>query len=149
MLHYTIRRGFLAVVIVFCVLLVLFSLTHLMPGDPISIALGPRATPEVQARYAARLGLDLPIWAQFLLFLENAVRGDLGVFDVGAVDHLAVRRLLACGRAQSVTSRRAPLLRSDRAHAVDLIDDGEEVAAAVEVHRHQVRRLSALRRAVA
>ena len=79
MLHYTIRRCFLAAVIVFFVLIFLFSLMHVMPGDPISIALGPRATPEVQARYAARLGLDLPIWAQFLRYVENAVQGDLGV----------------------------------------------------------------------
>ena len=79
MLHYALRRCLLALVIIFCVVLVLFSLLYLMPGDPISIALGPRATPEVQARYAARLGLDLPVWAQFLRFAGNALRGDLGV----------------------------------------------------------------------
>ena len=79
MRHYAIRRCALAALIVFCVLFVLFSLMHLMPGDPISIALGPRATPEIQARYAERLGLDLPLWVQFARYVGNAVRGDLGV----------------------------------------------------------------------
>ena len=39
-------------------LLALFLLLHLIPGDPATIALGPRATPEVVARYGARVGAD-------------------------------------------------------------------------------------------
>ena len=95
MLHYAIRRIFLAAVIVVCVLLVLFSLVYLMPGDPVSIALGPRATPEVQARYAERMGLDLPVWAQFFRFVGNAVQGDLGedIFSRQSVAHLVLDQL--------------------------------------------------------
>jgi peptide/nickel transport system permease protein len=58
---------------------VLFSLLHLVPGDPVSIALGPRATPEVQARYIEKMHLNDPIFVQFYIFVSNALRGDLGV----------------------------------------------------------------------
>lgn len=59
-------------------LTLLFSLTLLVPGDPASILLGPRATPEIVADLRARMGLDLPIWLQLLRFLGQVVQGDLG-----------------------------------------------------------------------
>ncbi len=76
---YALKRVGLAVIIVMVALLALFSLLHLIPGDPISIALGPRATPEIMARYAAKMHLDDPIFVQFFIFLGNALSGDLGV----------------------------------------------------------------------
>lgn len=79
MLLYTFRRVLLAAVIVSSATLVLFSLLHLMPGDPVSIALGPRASPEVQARYIEKMGIDQPVYVQFVRFAGNALRGDLGV----------------------------------------------------------------------
>ncbi|MBL8703051.1 MAG: ABC transporter permease [Alphaproteobacteria bacterium] len=51
---------------------------HLVPGDPASIALGPRATPELIQEFRQRMGLDRPIVVQFALFLLNVLRGDLG-----------------------------------------------------------------------
>ena len=47
MLIYTLRRLGLAVAIVLVAMAILFSMVHLVPGDPASIALGPRATPEM------------------------------------------------------------------------------------------------------
>ena len=44
--------------IIFIAILALFLMLHMIPGDPVSIALGPRATPEVQAAYAAKMHLD-------------------------------------------------------------------------------------------
>ena len=79
MLFYAIRRCLLAAVIVSCATLVLFSLLHLMPGDPVSIALGPRASPEVQARYIEKMGMDRPVHVQLARFAGNVLRGDLGV----------------------------------------------------------------------
>ncbi|MHC4446618.1 MAG: ABC transporter permease [Planctomycetota bacterium] len=76
---YALKRSGLALVIVTCALVVLFSLLHLVPGDPVSIALGPRATPEVQARYIEKMHLNDPIFVQFYIFVSNALRGDLGV----------------------------------------------------------------------
>ena len=76
---YALKRTGLAVIIVMVALLTLFSLLHLIPGDPVSIALGPRATPEIMARYAEKMHLNDPIFVQFFVFLGNALTGDLGV----------------------------------------------------------------------
>lgn len=78
MLSYLIRRVGLGVVIVFTALLTVFVLLHLMPGDPVSIALGPRATPEIQAQYAQKMRLDEPLVVQFAVFASGVVSGDLG-----------------------------------------------------------------------
>ena len=75
---YTIKRIGLSLVIVCLAALSLFALLHMIPGDPASIALGPRATPEVQARYAEKMHLDEPVAVQFLIFAGNVLRGDLG-----------------------------------------------------------------------
>jgi peptide/nickel transport system permease protein len=79
MWSYLLKRLGLSVVIVLSALLVLFLLLHLMPGDPARIALGPRATPEVIARYAEKAGLDKPVLVQFWIYFTNALSGDLGV----------------------------------------------------------------------
>ena len=78
MWFYALRRIGLASVIVVCAMLALFCLLHLVPGDPISIALGPRATPEIQAAYREKMGLDKPLYTQFLIYAGNALQGDLG-----------------------------------------------------------------------
>ena len=76
---YTAKRLGLSVVIVACALLALFTLLHMIPGDPASIALGPRATPEIQAAYAAKMHLDKSVFVQFGIFFTNVLQGDLGV----------------------------------------------------------------------
>jgi peptide/nickel transport system permease protein len=75
---YLAKRLLLSVVIVLMAILVLFSMLHMIPGDPVSIALGPRATPEVQAEYAARMHLDKPLIYQFGIFIGNVLQGDFG-----------------------------------------------------------------------
>lgn len=57
----------------------LFSLTLFVPGDPARVLLGPRASPEAIADLSARMGLDLPLWQQLVRFLGNVLRGDLGI----------------------------------------------------------------------
>lgn len=75
---YVAQRLGLAVAIVAIALALLFGMIHLVPGDPASIALGPRATPELIQEFRERMGLDRPVVVQFLLFLLNVLRGDLG-----------------------------------------------------------------------
>jgi peptide/nickel transport system permease protein len=77
--HYLLKRIGLSAVIVLCALLALFLLLHLIPGNPATIALGPRATPEAVARYAEKMHLDEPVLVQFRIYLFNALSGDLGV----------------------------------------------------------------------
>ncbi|MEQ8400979.1 MAG: ABC transporter permease [Silicimonas sp.] len=79
MVIYLGKRLGLSLAVITLVVLVLFSLLHLIPGDPATIALGPRATPEAIARYAAKMHLDEPVWRQFLIYIGNAATGDLGV----------------------------------------------------------------------
>ncbi len=56
-----------------------FVLSRTMPGDPIANLLGDRATPELIAAANARLGLDKPMWVQFLAFLSLLASGELGI----------------------------------------------------------------------
>jgi peptide/nickel transport system permease protein len=52
---------------------------YVVPGDPASIALGPRATPEMKAQLIARMGLDQPLPVQLVNFIGGVFGGDLGV----------------------------------------------------------------------
>ena len=78
MLNYAIQRIGLALIIVLLVIFALFVMIHFIPGDPVAIALGPRATPEIEARFIAKMRLDEPLYIQFFAFLSGVFRGDLG-----------------------------------------------------------------------
>ena len=60
------------------VVTVVFLLIHLIPGDPVSVMLGPDATPAQIAGTRAALGLDRPILEQLVTFYARVLRGDLG-----------------------------------------------------------------------
>jgi peptide/nickel transport system permease protein len=77
--RYAIRRSLTLVPVLLGVSVLVFSFIHLIPGDPALTMLGERATPEKVAEVRARLGLDRPIWQQYLLYVGNALHGDLGV----------------------------------------------------------------------
>lgn len=73
------RKRLLQVVPVLAgIVLVVFLVVRLIPGDPARIMLGMRATEESLAALRTELGLDLPIWQQFGLFVGNILQGDLG-----------------------------------------------------------------------
>ncbi|MFY9240782.1 MAG: ABC transporter permease [Roseovarius sp.] len=92
---YLLKRLGLSVIIVFLAIAALFIMLHSIPGDPVSIALGPRATPEVQAAYAEKMHLDKPLLYQFLIFVGNVLRGDLGtdVFTGASVSEMLIDQL--------------------------------------------------------
>ncbi len=75
---YIVKRLLGMLVVVFLVLTITFIIVRLAPGDPAALMLGPDATPADAAALRARLGLDQPIPVQYLVFLSNAVHGDLG-----------------------------------------------------------------------
>jgi peptide/nickel transport system permease protein len=75
---YLIRRILALGPVLAVVVTVAFLLIHLIPGDPVSVMLGPDATPaQIQATRQA-LGLDRPLWEQLLKFYARVLRGDLG-----------------------------------------------------------------------
>ncbi|MGA0613999.1 ABC transporter permease [Paracoccus sp. KR1-242] len=78
MRSYLFRRLIGMIVVIFLVLTIAFVLVRLAPGDPAALMLGPDATPAEVAALRVRLGLDQPIIVQYVTFLANALRGDLG-----------------------------------------------------------------------
>ena len=78
MAGYVVRRLIQAVGLVFGVSIVVFFLVRLIPGDPARIMLPESASPEQVEAMRRLLGLDRPIPIQYLVFLGQALRGDLG-----------------------------------------------------------------------
>lgn len=59
-------------------LLVTFLIGRVVPIDPVLAAVGDRAPPDVYERVRIELGLHLPLWQQFLLYIEDVLQGDFG-----------------------------------------------------------------------
>ena len=53
-----------------------FSLMHLMPGDPAGVMLGDTATPEEVQALRVTMGFDKPIYVQFFRWFTGVLRGD-------------------------------------------------------------------------
>jgi peptide/nickel transport system permease protein len=73
------RRLAYSLIVLLGVLVVVFALVHLVPGDPVRIALGTRYTPEAYDALRSASGLDRPIVGQFFGYVGSALTGDLGV----------------------------------------------------------------------
>lgn len=68
-----------AVVVILCVLTAVFFIIRIVPGDPAKMILGEYATPEAIADMHHALGLDLPLWEQFIRFVQTLFTyGDTG-----------------------------------------------------------------------
>ncbi|MEJ2013408.1 MAG: ABC transporter permease [Anaerolineales bacterium] len=78
MFRYIIRRLIYAIPVLVGILVVVFVLARLIPGDPCTAILGEKATPEACARLNQQLGLDKPITTQFVIYLERFIQGDFG-----------------------------------------------------------------------
>ena len=59
-------------------LLVTFLIGRVVPIDPVLAAVGERAPPDVYERMKVELGLHLPLWQQFLMYVGNVLQGDFG-----------------------------------------------------------------------
>jgi len=94
-LRYVVLRLLQIVPTFLLIMVVMFVLVRLLPGDPTSALLGERATDEAVARINAQYGLDKPILVQFGLFIANFFRGDLGdsIVNKTSVLGLIVSRL--------------------------------------------------------
>lgn len=74
-----IRRRFLTLVpTVFGVVTLVFAFLHLVPGDPVDVMLGETARPADKAALRTELGLDRPVWDQYVSYLGGLAQGDLG-----------------------------------------------------------------------
>ncbi len=79
MLRFLIARLSLLVPTFIGVTVIAFAFIRLIPGDPIEILVGERGiSPERHAQFLQQLGLDRPLWEQYLNFLGGVLQGDLG-----------------------------------------------------------------------
>ncbi len=66
------------VLVLLVVSVMVFVIMHMLPGNPAAIILGPEATNEEVAALAAEMGLDQPVWVQFVEWVGRLVQGDMG-----------------------------------------------------------------------
>jgi ABC-type dipeptide/oligopeptide/nickel transport system permease component len=72
------RRLLAAVPTLLAVLTLVFLLVRVVPGDPAIAILGDRATPEAVAAMRTKLGVDRPLWQQYVEFVGHSLTGDFG-----------------------------------------------------------------------
>lgn len=92
MTAYIIRRIIATIPVMMIVGLIVFLLLHLSPGDPAAIIAGDNATPAQIDQIREKLGLNEPLYTQFVIWAWNVVRGDLGI---SIFSNLPVTRLIA------------------------------------------------------
>ena len=92
MAQYVVHRLLQLAFVLLGVSVVVFVTMHMLPGDVAQMLLGDRATNEALAAMRQQLGLDQPIWVQYLRFLLDALHGDFGTSL--ATNHPAVTDVL-------------------------------------------------------
>ena len=80
MLQFILRRLGLVIPTFIGITLLTFAFVHMIPGDPVLIMAGERGiSPERHAQLMALLGLDQPLWKQYLHYINGVLHGDLGI----------------------------------------------------------------------
>src|SRR5580765_4841139 len=78
MIAYIAQRLGLMVVTVVGMSVLVFVVTHVLPGDPARMIAGLEATPAIIASIREELGLDRPVYEQYFLYMGALARGDFG-----------------------------------------------------------------------
>lgn len=78
MTRYIAQRLVLLIPVLLGISIVAFSMLRLIPGDPATVMLGEHATSEQIEDFRERMGLNDPIYVQYLRYLQSVLRGDLG-----------------------------------------------------------------------
>ena len=76
---YAIKRLLTIIPVLVGISFLVFGFIHIIPGDPAVAMLGERATPERVAAVRAHLGLDEPLYRQYVIYLGKVAQGDLGL----------------------------------------------------------------------
>ncbi len=77
-MKYLIKRILYSIPVIILVSIMVFMFIHMIPGDPIRILLGVRATPEKVEFLTNKLNLDKPIIVQYFIWIKNLINGDFG-----------------------------------------------------------------------
>jgi peptide/nickel transport system permease protein len=75
---YLAKRIAQLVVVIFIISILCFLLVHILPGDPTVAILGPNDNAHNRALLLKQLGLNLPLWHQYLIWVGHALQGNLG-----------------------------------------------------------------------
>lgn len=78
MFRFILRRVGQTIVVLLTVSVIIFALMRLIPGDPVLIMLGDEFTDEAYRQLRAKLGLERSVATQYLIWIENVLRGDFG-----------------------------------------------------------------------
>ncbi|QSI85424.1 dipeptide ABC transporter permease DppB [Erwinia amylovora] len=80
MLQFILRRLGLVIPTFIGITLLTFAFVHMIPGDPVMIMVGERGiSAERHAELMAQLGLDKPLWQQYITYINGVMHGDLGL----------------------------------------------------------------------
>src|SRR6187402_967767 len=93
MLTWLVRRLIQALFVVLAMSVIVFIGVHVI-GNPVDILISPQADQAERERIIVMLGLDQPLWRQYLLFVRDALHGNLGrsfVFNEPALTLIAQR----------------------------------------------------------
>ena len=116
MIRFTTRRILWLFVVLLGLCVITFYLSRMVPGDPASLYLGPRAKPEQVEFLRSQMGLDRPLHVQFLYYMRDLFHGDLGEslrthrpVLTGILDHLPASLELMFGAILIATLVGIPL----------------------------------------
>ena len=127
MLIMIVKRLLIAIPSLIGVVIVTFLLTRALPGDPAAYFAGPAATKEAIEQIRVKLGLDKPLLVQFVRYVGDLARGDLGksLTTGQPVGHRDPRPPARLGRAHAARPDRVD---RDRGAARHLRGDAAELA---------------------
>jgi ABC-type dipeptide/oligopeptide/nickel transport system permease component len=77
--RYLIRRFLVAIPTIFITISLIFFILRVLPGDAALVVLGDNASDEALENLRNQMGLNVPIWEQYFVFLGNILQGDFGV----------------------------------------------------------------------
>lgn len=94
--NYILKRMLQIIPVLIVVTILIFVMIRLIPGDPATVILGDKATPELIMEINKRLGLDQPLYVQYFIFLKALVSLDLGnsILFVVPISELLGKRMV-------------------------------------------------------
>lgn len=78
LIRYVVKRTLQTIPMVFCVIILMFCMIHLAPGNPIHLLIGEFASAEDIRMMEEHFGLNRPIYEQLFIYIYNVIQGDLG-----------------------------------------------------------------------
>ena len=76
---YITKRIFISIPLMIVVVLVVFLMLQVLPGNPITVMMGEKASPAVIERVTEQMGLNDPVMVRFVRYIADACQGDLGI----------------------------------------------------------------------